>query len=549
MSKRAREPSFSYRAWSICVMNDRKCFERHINRALREASKYRINRLELHDYVVPWVNFGIHYRDFPRLQEASGIYEKAAAGSASSPPLDFDNSKKWMKDLFRRIKSKGLKLNIWYHVGRDVPPGLSELYPEYQDVDTGFAYDFEQKCLTEFFELYPEVDGITVTSLHETDSILWRKGKASRRERLVKLYRSIHSACRKAGKDFILRGFIVKQKDYQDFNAVLDELPRDIIVMSKEVLADWCHIHQGKDPFLQHFARRRLVVEFDLYGEYQGRTALPYTDPEYYWHCLRDLAPLGIEGAVGRIVHDQDRKTEYPTIFDSFNEVNVAAFSNTLCDAGATIDSLGEWSHSMDTDVGMKLWAPWARKRFGGHAAPDAIAILRKCPDLVERTLSICGFHAQSHSGLMSLSDVWQGGYMRQRFDPIHPEGVLENWIRSEPMALSLIKSDKDDLVRSVRASLKQATRLSERHSSRGTADLARAMATFCIIAEASRTIALVYALGLIRPSMDPELRRERNKARRLARSIEAERGPQFHFCLSRILREWAGWPGPGNPQ
>ncbi len=528
-------------------MSDRKLFETHINRALKEAHKYHVNRLELHDYVVPWVNYGIHYRDFPRLQKSAGIYEETAVGSRPSQGLDFDSSKQWMKSLFRKVKAKGLKLNIWYHVGRDVPPGLAELYPEYQDVDTGFVYGFEKKCLAEFFELYPEVDGITVTSLHETDSILSRKGRSSRKERLVRLYKSIHSACKKAGKDFILRSFIVRHQDYLDFNAVLDALPKDIIVMSKEAFADWCHIRQAKDPFLHRLARRRLVVEFDLYGEYQGRTAIPYTDPEYYWRSVRELAPLGVEGAVGRLVHDHGRKTEHATIFDSFNEVNVAAFSNTLHDTGATIESLGEWSHSMDSDVGMKLWLPWATKRFGRPAAPGAIAILRNCPDLVERTFSICGFFAQDHSSIMGLSDVSKAGYMRQRFDPIHPEGILEDWIRSEPMALALIKSDKDDLVGSVRALLKQATQLSEVHGTEGTRGLVDAMETFDLIADASRSVALIYALGVLRSSHGPELERERRKALRLARKMESRRCAEFHFGLPGILRAWAEWAAPGT--
>jgi len=231
-------------------------------------------------------------------------------GRQGPADLAFAAAKDYMRQVFRRVKAAGLKLNVWYHVGRDVPSNLAREYPEYADVDSGFVFDFEERSLSEFLENYPEVDAVTVTSLHETDSILSRPGSTSRRERLLRLYQAVYAACKKHGREFILRDFIVRQSDYDDFTGVLGQLPRDIILMTKEVLGDWWFVRQEKNPFIPLYAGRRLVVEFDLYGEYQGRGDYPYSDPEYFYKSIRDLIPFKIEGAMGRIVHDEERVTQ-----------------------------------------------------------------------------------------------------------------------------------------------------------------------------------------------------------------------------------------------
>lgn len=544
-------PLLPYRAWSLCCYTgSRELFERHFSRALSEAPKYDINRLELLDYYIPWVNFGIAYRAFPKLQDNPTLYTYKERGVCWSPwphvrDLCYADAPAYIKDVFRRVKRAGLKLNVWYHVGRDIPCEVRRDYPEYCDMGTGFVYQFEAHCLAEFFATYPEVDGLVVTSIHETDSILGRAGDADRRERLFRLYTAIYAACRKAGKEMILRDFIVKKADYDDFTAVLDRLPCDIIVMTKEILADWCFIRQEKNPYISRYRGRRLVVEFDLYGEYQGRTDIPYADPEYFYKSIRDLLPFHIEGAVGRIVHDYERESQFPTIFDSLNAINVSAFSRTLVHVGPTLESLGEWAPTMYSDPGLTLWLPWAVERFGTAAAPDAVTILRQCVDLVYGTLTVCGFNEQFNSRFIG-SNIHAGGWNRRRFDPIHPEGIFENWVQREPLALAMIRSEKDDLTaRTDRLERRTKLLVQDIGAAESVATLVKAVENLNLTAHASRAIALLYALGVqTGGDVETQLKTESQGALRLADELAARRGENFYFNLSQTLRDWAelGW-------
>lgn len=535
--------SLPYRAWSICcIAKTRELFERHFHRALREAAAHGINRLELLDYYIPWVNYGITYRAFPKLTTCDTLYTgdghvPKRASWSKVKDLDYPQAAPYIKDTFRKVKDAGLALNVWYHTGRDVPPELFRLYPEYASVDSGFLYEFEKQCLAEFFELYPEVDGLVVTSIHETASILEQEGATQRRDRLAGLYQAIHDTCRKAGKDFILRDFIVKQSDFEDFQNVLDKLPDDVIVMTKEILADWCFTHQELNPLLVKYRDRRLVIEFDLYGEYQGRSELPYPDPDYFYKALRQMLPYGIEGAVGRLVHEFDRDTEFPTIFDSCNAINVDAFSRTLNNVGPTLESLGEWAHTMYTDPGLKLWVPWITRRFGKESVVDVLPILRACSDLLTRTMNVCGFNLQWNSRLLSPA-IQRGGFNRRRFDPIHPEGVLETWIRNEPLAMDLMRTEKDDLVADTRAWLERTRRVAAGRDSDAMNMLVRSMENLHWVAQASRSISLLYAGGLLAPdSADTEALRK--DADTLANHMESARDATFYWKLPATLREW----------
>ena len=527
-------PSFAYRAWAMCaITKTRELFERHFYRMVKEAPTYHINRVELHDYYIPWVNFGITYRDYPKMQEFGQI----PAHRVQSLDQSTEESRAYMKQIFQHVKNAGLKVNLWYHVGRDVPPGLAEAYPEYTDVDTGFVYQFEENCLDEFFDRYPEVDAITVTSLHETDSVLGRPGKMSRKERLLALYNAIYRACRKHNREFVLRDFIVKKEDFDDFAAILDQLPRDIIIMTKEVLADWSFVREEMNPFIPKYSNRRLVIEMDTYGEYYGRSDIPYCDPAYYYKCIRQFLPFGIEGATGRIVHDGPRQSQFGTIFDSLNEINAVTFANTLYDVGPTMDSLGRWAGTMLSDPGHRLWQAWTQKRFGKDAAPYVVAILRHTPEMIQATTSTCDFGGQMKRDVYG-PEVWT---RRTATPSVHPQGVLHDWVRREPSALAMIQAEKDDLV-TLSANLRDRARaLAAQFKHPGLADLVKGMENLDMVARASRVTALIHALGLIDKSNSrlPELAEE---SIQLADQIASHRGETFHFELPRKLREWAGW-------
>lgn len=194
--------------------------------------------------------------------------------------------------MAQKVKDQGLELNCWYHVFRYAPEALASAYPEVGDVYKDFVWNFIAASLDEFFHLVPEVDRLTLTSLRETPSIMQSGGSMGREERLLKLYTTIYDVCKTHGKGQVIRDFIVRVEDLTSFLRTMDALPDDVVIMTKEVLADWTHLNLPLTPYLGKYRGRNLVVEMDVYGEYTGRLDTPCCTPEYIHGVVRGFLPF-----------------------------------------------------------------------------------------------------------------------------------------------------------------------------------------------------------------------------------------------------------------
>jgi hypothetical protein len=419
-SDSSADGDFPYRAWAFCIyeQNGWDQLEDYVSEALVRAAGYGINTFELHDYHIGRrgiVDAAVTYEEFPKLSAKGTLNHRGEVCSRTQRSSDYER----IRGMARRIKSHGLKLNAWYHVMRDAPAELEAEYPEIKDIDSGFLWKYVNALIREFFHRMPEVDRLVITSLHETPSVLRAGGNLSQKDRLLKLYGGIYDACRSAGKELVIRDFIVEYDDFASFWSILSSLPKDVYVMTKEVLADWIHLPMPLNPFLARYSGRRIIVEFDLYGEYWGRMDVPACYPEYLHTQIRNIKAFGVTGATGRVVHEDQRSSIFRTVFESPNEINCYAFAKYLrgplpwLAKGTFTDPRerpGRWGWDLDA-FDRKLWFEWAARRYGKAAAAPITRALTRTGQIIPLLFDIGGRGFQAHShlpGVGSLPFVWE---------------------------------------------------------------------------------------------------------------------------------------------
>lgn len=410
---------FPYRGWGFCVYAyDWELLERYVYAALDRAQDYNINTFELHDFNLGrlgLVDSSVVYRYFPRLHAREMLTYGNETVSRAKKARDYQR----LRDLCKRIKSKNLKVNLCYRVLRDKPSELLQDYPEIQDLDGGFYWRYIEGLLKEFFERIPEVDRLTVTTLKNVWYPVLGSGQQARKDFLLKLHNVLYDACRRAGKELIVRDLLVEAEIAESFLGIVGQMPTGIYIMTKEVLGDWTHFDMAPNPYLRRYAGRKLIVEFDLYGEYWGSLDIPACYPEYIHRQIRTIKAFQPAGAMGRVIHDNASADAFRTIFESPSDINCYAFGKYLSKPlpwlarGAVTDpreKLGRWGWDLDA-FDKKVWMEWVTKRYGRQAAIPMIRALSRTDAIASLLLNIGGRGFQAHSrvpGNGSVAFLWE---------------------------------------------------------------------------------------------------------------------------------------------
>lgn len=398
--------AFPYRAWSVMVTNDPEVFTEVVRRAVTEAPKYHVNRIEFHDFVYGapspegFVENVVRYEKFARVKGFKSLNFKSFSVwlKEDKPPVDLetmDRNVAHFREAAKLVKDAGLKLNIWFHSFREFPQELEECYPEVINPDSDFLFEAMEMILDEFFEKIPEVDAITLTSLAETRSLAEMEGSSSPTERMRRFYSSAYAACKRHGRELILRDF----GGGDDFWKVAAALPEDIVFMTKWMPTDWERVHHPMSRRLNLTNGTRFVVEWDLRGEYLGQGFYPYVNPKHFWTALTNVKLFEPEGCVARI-HWTDwrgKQHEWSTVFDSANGLNAHVFSQGM----ASTDRLAarEMPPCTHADLLPYSWIEsWIKENYGDRAWPALYEIFKETPVLVEQ-INICAdrFHS-NHS-------------------------------------------------------------------------------------------------------------------------------------------------------
>ena len=194
--------------------------------------------------------------------------------------------------------------------------------------------DFLENKIDDFFYTYPNMSGIVLT-LHETRIPLLKlkNQKLDKVERVKYVTEILYNACKKNGKELIVRPFASLARDYDDLMNAYERISEDLLVCDKWTKYDWS-LFRPANPFFSRI-KNPLIVETDIFGEYFGKGFLPLMLKKHIIDRVEYCNGYGVHGYVSRI----DRDGYIP--FGTPNEVNLEIMDAALDgrDIDAAIDA------------------------------------------------------------------------------------------------------------------------------------------------------------------------------------------------------------------
>lgn len=249
------------------------------------------------------------------------LYKKYAQFNGEQD-LDYVNlNLKVLNECLELSHAIGIKTYVWHHE-LDLPDRLKDEFPEivndYGDVEVShpIVKDFLENRINDFFDSYPLMDGVILT-LHETKIPLLKlkNQKLGRVERVKFVTKTLFDACKKRGKELVVRPFASISEDYEMITKAYEEISKDLVVMDKWTQFDWslCLPH---NKFFSKIKSNPLLIETDIFGEYFGKGNLPiylYNHiMDKYYYCQK-FSPIGYCSRIDRAgAHN----------FGTVNEVN-----------------------------------------------------------------------------------------------------------------------------------------------------------------------------------------------------------------------------------
>ena len=185
-----------------------------------------------------------------------------------------------VNEVCDKLSAAGVKTYMWHHE-LEVPEGFRDAYPEIlnDDGDVEITHplirDFLVNKLEDFFAAYPKMDGLILT-LHETRIPLLKlkNQKLDKIERVKYVTGILHDACKRLGRELIVRPFASIEEDYEMMTRAYEEISTDMVIMDKWTQFDWS-LTLPTNAFFRKIRKNPLLVETDIFGEYFGLGILP----------------------------------------------------------------------------------------------------------------------------------------------------------------------------------------------------------------------------------------------------------------------------------
>ncbi|HOS64317.1 MAG TPA: hypothetical protein PK251_06110 [Candidatus Latescibacteria bacterium] len=525
-SNPAESQPFALRGWGVRVWNNYDLFDAEVRKAAREAGRYHINLLDLHDGTVPpgigWVELFAQYRHVQALRDKSSLTYKGTV----IPERDREMYRQKFRDLCAYVKSQGLRIHVWYHVLRDLPEEWLIAEPTISRLEGRRLWQVIGSMLEDLFTGVPEIDALVVTAGGTTAYPTRDQSSVTPGERLRAVYQCVYEACRRHRKQFIIRETGDTPSESDTFLYAIGPLPPEIQIMVKNVQKDWCHLTAPVNPTLQRLGGKTVLLETDLYGEHWGRSALPLARPGYVFELVRSWLPLKAAGAVGRIMVQEEEDGVETSIFSSPGTVNLHAFGKVLAAPGTTFQQAGTWLPEFD-ELDRSLWYEWAAQ-FGnknGNVSPCLVSALETSPLICLYTLYLAGAYFQDRSFFPGI----------ETFE----KSIWPTFVRkSKHVDLDVLVWEKDEAVRIAERSLEDLQRAAPTMDPQAVEVFTQFFEHAKDIAAAFRSLVELCA-GRVKPET---LRTTCRDANDLATRIEILRGPGFYGRLPERLRELSAY-------
>ena len=313
--------------------------------ALDFASSHSMTALVLHDNTI------IHDTVFPKKyfddskrkgyaqvrRHQNGIYAKQA----------------YLNDVLKHAKRKNIE--VWVEVKElEFPDELLESFPQLTKdgkvcPTDPFWLEYLQVKIDEFFELFPDMAGIIVSSgSPESRAFLSVGGKCSCDRCkatdfgdwcygiIMSMYQSIKSH----GKKLAVRDFVYSPEDHQRLSGIISRTPEDVIFCIKVTPRDFWPTFPD-NPMIGRFKERTQWIEYDVFGQFFGWGVCPAIVLEDIKKRFEYAKSRGVSGVVLR--------TEWENVlelscFDNLNKINLIGAASMALDLKRTFEQIiSDW--------------------------------------------------------------------------------------------------------------------------------------------------------------------------------------------------------------
>jgi len=267
-------------------------------------------------------------------------------------------------ELIDRAHRHGIEVAIWTHELQNVPQEF--MVGGKVDLASRHTWDQIAHKYDELFESLPGLDGVVLTLTETRVRIDDDNEVAATRppvQRIARMVSMINQVCRKHGARLIVRTFTWVPRTMLWYAEAMRSVPDDVMVMTKESWGDW---YQYSPPNQQFglYGRHPQIMELDCWGEYAGRTEIPWISADYIRSRLEYAQRMGLAGAIAR-VDRAERST-----FGTPNEFNTVAFSRLVQDMTVDLD---------------RVWTEWLERTYSPEAAGSVRRALERTNEIIQR--------------------------------------------------------------------------------------------------------------------------------------------------------------------
>jgi hypothetical protein len=260
--------------------------------------------------------------------------------------------------------SLGMQVTVWVHELSDLPdPWMPEYLGEVSLNNQKMWAAIEDRYEWILSKAIPNVDGLVLT-------VVETQVKATSTPMMLRIVDLVNKKCQEHHKSLMVRTFVWHPEDLAEVMTAVDQLPSDMVIMSKAVPQDW-QMRGDNAAEIGAVGGRPQIEEYDVAGEYflKGNVA----------NCMVDLLKkqfdYGMSKKIQGICVRVDRD-DFNVLFQP-QEVNLWALG--LLAGGVT-------------DSGDDIWSRWAEYRYGEKAAPGVIRALKPTSEVVAELLSVGPF-------------------------------------------------------------------------------------------------------------------------------------------------------------
>ncbi|MFW5758418.1 MAG: hypothetical protein ACOCYO_07040 [Bacteroidota bacterium] len=272
------------------------------------------------------------------------------------------------KGYFQYAAQLGMKSGVWMREISDYDGDPDDLTIDNEE----YWKSIEEKYTFYLTELLPEIDYLVFTLVESEKSI-------ADSPILFRMVETVNNVCKKHGKTMILHSFVHDVNELETVKEKLDQMPDDIMVMTKYVEHDW-RMRGPNHQLIGKTGNKKQIIELDAVGENFRLTYLAncYTDDyfERYMYWLENEAD-GINIRVSR--HPQEGAWWEPLKFRHL----VYAQPNEVI-----IWTLGYLAAGYSTDID-KPWKDFCEYYFNEQVATEMEKILRVQGEMVAEALNV----------------------------------------------------------------------------------------------------------------------------------------------------------------